>query len=45
LSAQLLSAATEPVRATAAGNQPAAVAQLEKAHRIFSDLGADPYVH
>ena len=26
------------------GNQPAAVAQLEKAHHIFSDLGADPYV-
>jgi DNA-binding CsgD family transcriptional regulator len=28
----------------AAGNQPAAVVQLEKAHHIFSDLGADPYV-
>jgi len=28
-----------------AGNaQPAAVAQLEKAHHLFSDLGADPYV-
>jgi ATP/maltotriose-dependent transcriptional regulator MalT len=26
------------------GNQAAAVAQLEKAHHIFSDLGADPYV-
>jgi DNA-binding CsgD family transcriptional regulator len=26
------------------GNQPAAVAQLEQAHRLFSDLGADPYV-
>ena len=26
------------------GNQAAAIAQLEKAHRIFSDLGADPYV-
>jgi DNA-binding CsgD family transcriptional regulator len=25
-------------------NRPAAVAQLEKAHRLFSDLGADPYV-
>jgi DNA-binding CsgD family transcriptional regulator len=31
-------------RLRAAGNAPAAVAQLEKAHRIFSDLGADPYV-
>ena len=28
-----------------AGNaEPAAVAQLEKAHHLFSDLGADPYV-
>jgi DNA-binding CsgD family transcriptional regulator len=27
-----------------AGNQPTAVAQLEKAHRLFSGLGADPYV-
>jgi ATP/maltotriose-dependent transcriptional regulator MalT len=27
-----------------AENWPAATAQLEKAHRIFSDLGADPYV-
>jgi ATP/maltotriose-dependent transcriptional regulator MalT len=26
------------------GNQAAAIAQLEKAHRISSDLGADPYV-
>jgi DNA-binding CsgD family transcriptional regulator len=25
-------------------NQPAAVAQLERAHKLFSDLGADPYV-
>jgi len=31
-------------RLRAAGNQPAAVAQLEKAHRLFSGLGADPYV-
>jgi ATP/maltotriose-dependent transcriptional regulator MalT len=31
-------------RLRAAGNQPAAVAQLEKAHRAFSDLGADPCV-
>jgi DNA-binding NarL/FixJ family response regulator len=23
---------------------PAAIAQLERAHKIFSDLGADPYV-
>jgi DNA-binding CsgD family transcriptional regulator len=28
----------------AAGNRPAAVAQLERAHRLFSSLGADPYV-
>jgi ATP/maltotriose-dependent transcriptional regulator MalT len=26
------------------GDQPAAVAQLERAHRVFSELGADPYV-
>jgi DNA-binding CsgD family transcriptional regulator len=26
------------------GNHAAAIVQLEKAHRIFSDLGADPYV-
>jgi ATP/maltotriose-dependent transcriptional regulator MalT len=26
------------------GNQAAAVVQLEKAHHIFSELGADPYV-
>ena len=26
------------------GNRTAAIVQLEKAHRIFSDLGADPYV-
>ena len=26
------------------GNPAAAVVQLEKAHHIFSDLGADPYV-
>jgi hypothetical protein len=31
-------------RLRAAGNRPAAVAQLEKAHQLFSDLGADPYV-
>jgi DNA-binding CsgD family transcriptional regulator len=31
-------------RLRAAGNQPAAVAQLEQAHRLFSGLGADPYV-
>ncbi len=31
-------------RLRAAGDQPAAVAQLEKAHHIFSGLGADPYV-
>jgi DNA-binding CsgD family transcriptional regulator len=31
-------------RLRTAGNQPAAVAQLEKAHRLFCDLGADPYV-
>jgi DNA-binding CsgD family transcriptional regulator len=26
------------------GNRPAAVAQLERAHKLFSNLGADPYV-
>jgi DNA-binding NarL/FixJ family response regulator len=26
------------------GNRAAAIVQLEEAHRIFSDLGADPYV-
>jgi DNA-binding CsgD family transcriptional regulator/predicted negative regulator of RcsB-dependent stress response len=31
-------------RLRTAGNQPAAVAQLEQAHRLFCDLGADPYV-
>ena len=31
-------------RLRAAGNQPTAVAQLEQAHRLFSGLGADPYV-
>jgi DNA-binding CsgD family transcriptional regulator len=31
-------------RLAAAQNRPAAVAQLEKAHRLFSDLGADPYL-
>ncbi len=31
-------------RLRAAGNRPAAVAQLEKAHHLFSGLGADPYV-
>ncbi|MGD0603070.1 MAG: AAA family ATPase [Streptosporangiaceae bacterium] len=31
-------------RLAAAQHRPAAVAQLEKAHRLFSDLGADPYL-
>jgi ATP/maltotriose-dependent transcriptional regulator MalT len=31
-------------RLAAAQNRPAAIAQLEKAHRLFSDLGADPYL-
>ena len=31
-------------RLRAAGDRPAAVAQLERAHRLFSGLGADPYV-
>ena len=31
-------------RLGAIGNHRAAVAQLEKAHQLFSDLGADPYV-
>jgi DNA-binding CsgD family transcriptional regulator len=31
-------------RLRAADDRPAAVAQLENAHRLFSDLGADPYV-
>ncbi len=31
-------------RLRAAGDGPTAVAQLEKAHRLFSGLGADPYV-
>jgi DNA-binding CsgD family transcriptional regulator len=31
-------------RLRAAGDRPGAVAQLESAHRIFSDLGSDPYV-
>ena len=31
-------------RLGAAGDRPAAVEQLEAAHRLFSDLGADPYV-
>jgi DNA-binding CsgD family transcriptional regulator len=31
-------------RLSAAGNWPAAVAKFEMAHRVFSDLGADPYV-
>jgi hypothetical protein len=31
-------------RLRAAGNQPGAVAQLETAHHLFSELGADPYV-
>src|ERR1035438_5895156 len=30
--------------AKAKGRRPAAVAQLEKAHHLFSGLGADPYV-
>jgi DNA-binding CsgD family transcriptional regulator len=31
-------------RLRAAGNRLAAIAQLEKAHQLFSGLGADPYV-
>ncbi len=31
-------------RLRAEGNQPAAVAQLERAHHLFSGLGADPYL-
>jgi DNA-binding CsgD family transcriptional regulator len=31
-------------RLRAAGNQPAAIAQFERAHHIFSGLGADPCV-
>jgi DNA-binding CsgD family transcriptional regulator len=31
-------------RLRAAGNRPAAVAQLEQAHHLFSALGADPFV-
>jgi DNA-binding CsgD family transcriptional regulator len=31
-------------RLRAAGNRPAAIAQLERAHHLFSGLGADPYV-
>jgi DNA-binding NarL/FixJ family response regulator len=31
-------------RLRAEGNGPAAVAQFENAHRLFSGLGADPYV-
>ena len=31
-------------RLRAAGNRPAAVAELERARRLFSGLGADPYV-
>jgi len=31
-------------RLAAAQDRPAAVAELEKAHRLFSDLGADPYL-
>jgi ATP/maltotriose-dependent transcriptional regulator MalT len=31
-------------RLRAIDNQPGAVAQLEVAHRVFSELGADPYV-
>jgi DNA-binding CsgD family transcriptional regulator len=31
-------------RLRAAGNRAAAVAQLERAHRLLSSLGADPYV-
>jgi DNA-binding CsgD family transcriptional regulator len=31
-------------RLAAAQDRPAAVAQLERAHRLFSDLGADPYL-
>ena len=32
------------LRALHAGDRAAAVAQFEKAHRLFSALGADPYV-
>ena len=31
-------------RLRAAGDRPTAVAQLEEAHRLFSGLGADPYI-
>ena len=31
-------------RLRAAGDQAAAIGQLERAHRLFSGLGADPYV-
>jgi len=31
-------------RLRAAGNRPQAIVQLETAHRLFSGLGADPYV-
>jgi len=31
-------------RLRAAANQPMAVARLEEAHRLFSDLESDPYV-
>jgi DNA-binding CsgD family transcriptional regulator len=31
-------------RLRADGNRPAAVTRLESAHRVFSNLGADPYV-
>src|SRR5208282_1834358 len=31
-------------RLRVAGNAAAAVSQLEEAHRLFADLGADPYV-
>jgi ATP/maltotriose-dependent transcriptional regulator MalT len=31
-------------RLRAVGDRPAAIAQLERAHRLFSDLGADPFI-
>ena len=31
-------------RLAAFGHRPAAVASLEEAHQVFSDLGADPFV-
>jgi DNA-binding CsgD family transcriptional regulator len=31
-------------RLRAVGDRPAAIAQLERAHHLFSDLGADPFI-